>query len=578
MARQLPLGLEPLFRDQHPLKQQHFLLPLQALPAAPPPAAAAVPDWIPPPALLATVNSDAIDLNDEVFFNYNAAPAYTTDAYGAGPGAAVPLLLLLAANFDFGYAAMPPHELASSPLKHAGALDSHYSHTRRFLLAVDQLNRMSLQAAGSLKLSSPDLYSMLPGLLASTEERTVDPRRLFGGPDGASPPGPGLAGATRYVLPSSVLSPSLLTFFAKLAATHDLLELSAAPAADPQGPLSATAALQALPAYTLPSQKPPLALNNPLNPYVMNDECVSAITYWLNNTADVILDKPAPSGPRTPLSVMKPGWTRRNLIQVVSPRADDRPAKTLRTLPMDQKRRRRKSVNTSSAIPEASFATSLNLASAHVHTQGFSHSPPQQAGHYTGHAPLDLRAQVRPLTLPLSHKEEPKTANVYAQDTYDAMDVAVPGPGSADSARDGLFKYTRDIVESIALMDVDVHSSHVAPHAHIDLGHPHAAEPGDDEPKPFPCPDCDKQFKRLEHLKRHIRSVHSNIRPFHCKYCEKKFLRSDNLAQHLKTHFKVDANGTATIIYGNPNPLGRTGRKKSAGDVDMEGLALGKMD
>lgn len=67
----------------------------------------------------------------------------------------------------------------------------------------------------------------------------------------------------------------------------------------------------------------------------------------------------------------------------------------------------------------------------------------------------------------------------------------------------------------------------------------------------FPCTECEKQFKRSEHLKRHIRSVHSNIRPFHCKYCEKKFSRSDNLAQHLKTHYRVDSLGQLAILYGN---------------------------
>lgn len=66
---------------------------------------------------------------------------------------------------------------------------------------------------------------------------------------------------------------------------------------------------------------------------------------------------------------------------------------------------------------------------------------------------------------------------------------------------------------------------------------PDPLEAAGDE-KPFPCSDCTKVFKRMEHLKRHIRLVHSLVRPFPCKYCDKKFSRSDNLAQHLKTHKK----------------------------------------
>ncbi|CCE65927.1 hypothetical protein TPHA_0N01460 [Tetrapisispora phaffii CBS 4417] len=56
--------------------------------------------------------------------------------------------------------------------------------------------------------------------------------------------------------------------------------------------------------------------------------------------------------------------------------------------------------------------------------------------------------------------------------------------------------------------------------------------------KTFKCNNCEKAFRRSEHLKRHIRSVHSSERPFPCNYCEKKFSRSDNLSQHLKTHKK----------------------------------------
>ena len=65
-----------------------------------------------------------------------------------------------------------------------------------------------------------------------------------------------------------------------------------------------------------------------------------------------------------------------------------------------------------------------------------------------------------------------------------------------------------------------------------------ATSPLDGEEKPFKCDQCSKTFRRSEHLKRHVRSVHSTERPFHCQFCDKKFSRSDNLSQHLKTHKK----------------------------------------
>ncbi|KAG5421321.1 MSN4 [Candida metapsilosis] len=78
----------------------------------------------------------------------------------------------------------------------------------------------------------------------------------------------------------------------------------------------------------------------------------------------------------------------------------------------------------------------------------------------------------------------------------------------------------------------------------------------------FPCSQCDKQFKRTEHLKRHIRSVHSNIRPYHCQYCERKFSRSDNLAQHIKTHYRLDGSGNTNLVYGDTSVHSRRERKK----------------
>lgn len=57
--------------------------------------------------------------------------------------------------------------------------------------------------------------------------------------------------------------------------------------------------------------------------------------------------------------------------------------------------------------------------------------------------------------------------------------------------------------------------------------------------RPFICTlqNCNRAFKRLEHLKRHHR-IHTGERPFRCTYpgCYKTFARSDNLSQHLKIH------------------------------------------
>ncbi|KAL9124231.1 MAG: hypothetical protein Q9217_006421 [Psora testacea] len=50
-----------------------------------------------------------------------------------------------------------------------------------------------------------------------------------------------------------------------------------------------------------------------------------------------------------------------------------------------------------------------------------------------------------------------------------------------------------------------------------------------------PIPTCGRLFKRLEHLKRHVRT-HTQERPYVCPHCNKAFSRSDNLAQHRRTH------------------------------------------
>ncbi|EIE80520.1 hypothetical protein G6F46_013009 [Rhizopus delemar] len=61
--------------------------------------------------------------------------------------------------------------------------------------------------------------------------------------------------------------------------------------------------------------------------------------------------------------------------------------------------------------------------------------------------------------------------------------------------------------------------------------------------KIFACEfqDCGKVFGRQEHVKRHVRSIHTKEKPYVCPYdsCQKRFARSDNLNQHIRTHRKT---------------------------------------
>jgi transcription factor STE12 len=83
--------------------------------------------------------------------------------------------------------------------------------------------------------------------------------------------------------------------------------------------------------------------------------------------------------------------------------------------------------------------------------------------------------------------------------------------------------------------------------------------------KAFSCPlfSCGRLFKRLEHLKRHMRT-HTMERPFQCPICRRRFSRSDNLTQHARIHARSSDTGTSAFDSG------LFGDEES--DADIEGL------
>lgn len=85
--------------------------------------------------------------------------------------------------------------------------------------------------------------------------------------------------------------------------------------------------------------------------------------------------------------------------------------------------------------------------------------------------------------------------------------------------------------------------------------------------KVYTCkvPGCGKCFKRSEHLKRHVRSIHTNEKPFTC-HCGKTFSRHDNLNQHARVHMDSESNpdDESSSVSPSPSPMSLSGSKRLA--------------
>lgn len=58
--------------------------------------------------------------------------------------------------------------------------------------------------------------------------------------------------------------------------------------------------------------------------------------------------------------------------------------------------------------------------------------------------------------------------------------------------------------------------------------------------KKFKCTHCDKRFKRPEHRKTHVRTIHFTDHSNKCDQCEKVFTQKGNLKTHIATVHKKE--------------------------------------
>ncbi|RKP11000.1 hypothetical protein THASP1DRAFT_21387 [Thamnocephalis sphaerospora] len=121
-----------------------------------------------------------------------------------------------------------------------------------------------------------------------------------------------------------------------------------------------------------------------------------------------------------------------------------------------------------------------------------------------------------------------------------------PSPSEEDQ-RGMLFANLNDITSSERQAVVAVHSAQLKKRAvHSTTASGRIGKRmmrNDDKKREWVCHECRRAFMRSEHLKRHVASVHTNVKPFTCPAagCGKMFARSDNLQQHQRTHVRKAA-------------------------------------
>ncbi|KAA1466901.1 STE-domain-containing protein [Dentipellis sp. KUC8613] len=160
---------------------------------------------------------------------------------------------------------------------------------------------------------------------------------------------------------------------------------------------------------------------------------------------------------------------------------------------------------------------------------------------YTPALPLSLSAPGSPFVPPMSQHAHSLSLPQHPTQLHSpfVQQSALPAQGSSSSPFVPQAQLPAQSQSSLASSSPALSQLSTSPFAPGSGAGAGAGSPG---AKAYACPlfSCGKFFKRMEHLKRHLRT-HTLERPFACARCAKRFSRSDNLNQHMRIHARADA-------------------------------------
>ncbi|KIJ64341.1 hypothetical protein HYDPIDRAFT_112337 [Hydnomerulius pinastri MD-312] len=248
------------------------------------------------------------------------------------------------------------------------------------------------------------------------------------------------------------------------------------------------------------------------------------------------------------------------------------------------KQRRKKPVNkVHSANPD-----SVNRSSSDESNQ----SPDDAFGVGVGYGPRDRGMTAADMFISQARGEQEASARLRKEAVHQVYDPVTPGTPSVEFSQN-----SSRLTPSLSSMSVN-NGAYAGYSQHSDdqgqrLSHTHFRATSDDATLPafspdteipstvtgkpvtskaFVCPlfSCGRLFKRMEHLKRHVRT-HTMERPYQCERCKKRFSRSDNLNQHLRIHARADGND---IGSGELGSFDADVESEGTDESDFERIAL----